>query len=114
MLASTIGSQAIIVNEDYVKERVQATIKIASDNQYEGYEPEKLEDAYLVSFREMASKGFYSYDRVIGKDSEYVLVCAPPRQIDLSSWIVLLEATDEIEFDGDAQAHLIVKTVYRD
>ena len=62
-----------------------------------------LKEAYLKSFKEMASKGFYSYDRVLGEDSKYILVCFPSEEVDLSNHhIVLLDATDEIEFSDNS------------
>ena len=114
MLESLVPLKNIIVNQNVVDGRIQETLKNVSVYQYDGISSDTLKEAYLKSFKEMASKGFYSYDRVLGEDSKYILVCFPSEEVDLSNHhIVLLDATDEIEFSDNEQECLIVKTKFR-
>ena len=116
LLDPVIDSKEIIINQSFVEERVYETLKNASSVRYDGLNPNELREAYLSSFKEMASKGFYSYDRVIGEDSKYVLVCSPSEEVDLSNHILLLDATHEIEFSESENEKncLMIKTKYID
>lgn len=61
-----------------------------NESRIEAFDPELCRRLYLSSFIEMAMKGFYSYDRLIGQTEnetkeeenivDYVLVVAPPKE----------------------------------
>ena len=71
-----------------------------------------MREAYLKSFREMACKGFYSYDRSLDDESIYVLVCSPEKDERPVEGIQLLEVNDEIEFVDDFSSFGIKNNVF--
>lgn len=102
----------VYVNQQYVEERLRSELQYSIDGENsQGVSNIDIE-AYLTSFREMAHKGFYSYDRSLEDESKYVLICGPENNNHFIKGLQLLEANDEIKFLDEEKLAFSVNTKY--
>ena len=76
---SDIQIENLIYNEEYINERVYRMSR--------GGDMSIIRDKYLRHFTEMASRGFFSFDRSLSEDNRYHLIVRPAEIC-------------ELEFDG--------------
>ena len=106
------GDVKMLDNREYVEKRLHLSSQYGESNENAPNVSNLEIEAYLKSFREMACKGFYSYDRSLDDESIYVLVCSPEKDERPVEGIQLLEVNDEIEFVDDFSSFGIKNNVF--
>ena len=81
----------VLVNEQYVGDRIAAAANSYWQNGYENVTLEQIRGFYLSSFMSMARKGFYSYDRVPDENA-YMFICGPKNPVNVAIELPLADA----------------------
>lgn len=99
----------VIVNEQYVGERITAAANSYWQNGYENVTLEQVRGYYLSSFQPMAQKGFYSYDRVPDSNA-YMFICGPKNPVNVALELPAVDA--QIIFMEEDKSLFIVEPIY--
>lgn len=108
-LHNNVDGLEVIINEQYVGERIAAIANNYWQNGYEEVTLEQVRGNYLSSFIAMAQKGFYSYDRVPGSNA-YILICSPKQPISIE--IQIPAADDQIRFEREDKSVFFIELYY--
>lgn len=93
------------INQEYVDHRFKMLSEILNIEI-----TEESKENYLASFREMALKGFYSYDRDLVEKSLFHLICSPSKADIKHLWNCIPERSLEIVFPEEDKASFSINT----